>query len=1084
MEKQAFHAEWGRLKVSGRPLLTGATAGRSQLMLVACRTSPCLVHLFEDSNLVWIWRFPADPVFLLLGPAFRHQHVESIAGESKSSDSSSLLVITSDGRVWLLHYCKQYAFAKERFTEKKKEAVPEQLQKAVQEMLDGSDIRSLYGEKSFQSKLGDNLQSNATHGSQKSGLLYRGGAPNKRDEALVNPVGLDSVWKKVSGKTFERVDNKFKPKMVSEDEFLCYVPGTLAAAWGPNDTVALLGVSGTPKLVRVGSSGLPPHTFVESGIVNGHSFLGRESSCFLVASMMASAQDNADEQPEGHVTPLFQEKLFKKLFDCSETSSATSGILHGDSRGNLYTSLISPELEPFQTKLLCDFGQPIMAAFAIPATAASLKRDKSGSQEDHQTRKLHGCFLLLIGQLGKVILITGVKETGMQADNGPFWPPSRSFSWSCKNNSLTTTQLSERSLSFHEWEVFSPVTTACMLGPYRLCYCTRSEVFYTDLLENDEVQIYPHQRKTSAEPKDPVSLSLLKLSQKLQSSASDDFSRELQFKKELSSQKVSLGDPVLAVVGKGVSVRVGASSRPLVALTARGRLLSVEVSNHVSSRAVGVAEGIPKSWRSAVSRMEAKIQDLLRVVGEAADSTRVIKNHSSAINLALKELSGALLLAREISLYKMTVRRSDTSLVGERPAGKISSCVTVTDHTPVLVSPEILSFGPKSGRRLPVSSFHSRKVKIAMKLCNQSRHFLSPHWSLLLELRPGNSAQSVQVSFPINAGLGLPVGAEFMHEFVAQIPGKGLGPISLCVFLCHHQNYHHLIAQAEPHEKGVDPSSRKLGDISSNSGSLELSRSSGSVSVVLSRYRIDLLSLSEVTAPRLGIDTRVHFSGPDGRANWDVSAVNEDLSLGKFSSRLTLGSVRSTPSVETKDISRLLPELYLDDLLKRGVPSKDGQRISISVYDTGTASVSFSVGKDGGDCTVVEIALESSSLLLGSYLREALLWRLDHCKDIFILKECYPWQQTANVRTRARDADKYGGIDSPGERSEQSPAESLPGNAMDAVMEITDRLPVISELWKDVIKSPERAELSSLLKETHAAMRDVMLVYKSCREGG
>ncbi|KAL2643533.1 hypothetical protein R1flu_011120 [Riccia fluitans] len=1107
MEKLACHVEWGRLKISGRPLLTGAALGSSQLMFIACRASPFLVHLFQDSNLVSIWRFPADPVFLLLGPALHNKTVEDIAGDSNSSNGS-LLVITADGRVWLLRHLEKYDPLNDRSTKKRKETVPEELQKAVQEMLVGSDMKSLMAEKIAQPKQGDNnLQDNYTHGIQKSGLFHRGRPPTRRDDYVSNNSqgsfdlkGLNSAWRKVSSNTFPRFDSNLKLKVVSEKEFFCCVPGTVVAAWGPNDAVALLGVSGTVKLVRVGSSGPPPSAFAKPDMVCGRSVPGSELCCLLFASV--ATQRNSDERPEGYIT-MFQENFFKKLFGCADNNSAASGILHGDTKGHLYTSLVSPELELFQTRLLCDFGQPIVAAFAVPATGTSLKKKKLVSEEDRKTAKLHSCSLLIIGQLGKVILITGVKDTDMQVDDGLFWPTSRSFSWRSKN-ALLARQLNERSFSFHEWEVFSPVTSACMLGPYRLCYCTRSEIFYTDLVENDdEAQIYPRQPKANSEAKDSVSQSLLKLSQKLQPSASKDMIGGPLFKKELSTQKVPVVD-IVALAGKGVSVATG-SSRPLVGLTARGRLLSVEVSHHVSSRAVGVAEGIPKSWRPLLSRMEVKIQDILRVVGETAESTHVIKNHSATINLALKELAGALPLAREISLYMITVRRPDISLVGEPPQGMISSFLTVTDHNPVIVSPETLSFSPGSGRRLPLSSFYSRKVKIAIRLCNRSLHFLSPHWSLILELRAVNATQSVHFSLPINRGLGLPVGGEFTHEFIALLPGKGLGPVGLFVFLCHHQKYHQLIVEAEPslfscdggfvHTKGkelpsrqVDSFSSKLGDIVSNAGCLELSPSSGSVFVALSKYRIDILSISQVRAPSLAIDPRVQISSDKKHANLDV---NEDLSLRKFSSRITLSSVRNKPEVEGKDISKLLQDLSLDDLPKRGVAFKAGQRICVSAHEFGTFSISVNAGTAGGDCTAVDIALESSSLLLGSYLREALLWRLDCCKDVFVLKERCPWQQTATsvrIRTLASklvsDADRSSEslIDSSRERSQEGPAEPLLGKAMDFVTEINDRLAVISDLWENVISFRDGEQFSSLLKETHTAVGDVTAVYRICRE--
>ncbi|KAH7440266.1 hypothetical protein KP509_04G099000 [Ceratopteris richardii] len=89
--------EWSRVKLIGKPSLTGRG------LWVALRPLPRLVHIYYDSNLRGVLRFPKDPRFLLLVPS---EDASSNLGHEKESangsESISLLVLTSDGGLWFI----------------------------------------------------------------------------------------------------------------------------------------------------------------------------------------------------------------------------------------------------------------------------------------------------------------------------------------------------------------------------------------------------------------------------------------------------------------------------------------------------------------------------------------------------------------------------------------------------------------------------------------------------------------------------------------------------------------------------------------------------------------------------------------------------------------------------------------------------------------------------------------------------------------------------------------------------------------------------------------------------------------------
>ncbi|OAE28705.1 hypothetical protein AXG93_2091s1120 [Marchantia polymorpha subsp. ruderalis] len=1074
----------------------------------------------------------ADPTFMLFGPSFDENHWST--EERSKSLCSSLLVITSDGRVWLLDCAKESDSALERPSKKKRETVPEELQKALQEvMFDECDFRPLHMGKSSQEECWEDLEDVANHGSQMPGQRCSGG-PIKRAEhkmkefddrqvgtpsckESINPTLFSSFlvdsnpqWEKVSSDTFPRFDNKLKVKSVSQEALLTYVPGTLVAAFGPKNCIALLGVTGTLKVLQVSSRGLHQSTLKLSDATNFRSTDEREPSCLLYACVRSHCR--AYEQPEGNVASL-DAKFFENLFGKFDIMVSPFGILHGDTKGRVYASLLSSELSLSCHRLLCELSQPIVAILIVSAIHGfDRKRDYLEGEDHVETLEHDGHSLLIIGMLGKIILITGTKELVEQKDDGPFWPPSNNFSWRCKTNTLTGKQLNQQNLEFVEWEVSSPITSACMLGPHRLCYCSRSELYYADLFHSvDGVQIYPHHSKTrdflSAEVKDTPSVSHLRSSQNPQSSMSYNLAKET-YVKELISHKVPVADVVAKIAGRGVCGG-GGSSRPLVALTTRGRLLGVEVSNHVSSRALGVAGGIPKSLRSLQSRMEERIQGLLQRVDEVSKSTDLMKSHSASITIALTEMANASQIVKELCSEEIKMRRPDISLYGEPPKGKLSSFLTVTECSPVIISPESLSFSPGTGKSVPFRSFQSRRAKFVVRLCNKSLRVLSPYWSLLVELQSANSDHSVIISLLINRGLGLPVGGQFTQEFITQLPGKGLGPVNVSLFLCHHQISHHLIVKSQltllsstealintaENEMDSGPAyyltsnlQRNVNGLGlKNTGSIAANQASGGVCILLSQYRVDVLSLSQTAPAQLGLGSMVELKMAQKNVNLD--SIHCRL-FEKFSSKITLTSLKSTPysSNDSKETVRFWRDFYLDDLLEKGFISKAGKQISLLGYDSETFSISTNVGNVGEECPSFEIMLESSSLLVGALVREALMWRLDHSKCNFSVKEYCPWKTTENVvnSLASEDTGDETLINSPAEifqeGSEEYVSELKPMEISDTVTELDQRLAVIFDLWEDVLRSPESVEFTSVLNETCTTIQEVMVAYRTCRE--
>lgn len=117
--------EWEQLRVVGLPLLSGAAFGATPLLWVACRAQPCLVHIFCDTKLQEIWRFPADAVFLSVASGARPQ--------GNHDGAPSLLVITREGCIWIVQLSKTSTGAS-RFFSKAIGIVDERIQQRHQDL--------------------------------------------------------------------------------------------------------------------------------------------------------------------------------------------------------------------------------------------------------------------------------------------------------------------------------------------------------------------------------------------------------------------------------------------------------------------------------------------------------------------------------------------------------------------------------------------------------------------------------------------------------------------------------------------------------------------------------------------------------------------------------------------------------------------------------------------------------------------------------------------------------------------------------------------------------------------------------------
>jgi hypothetical protein len=497
-------------------------------------------------------------------------------------------------------------------------------------------------------------------------------------------------------------------------------------------------------------------------------------------------------------------------------------------------------VETASPQVLCDLEQPIMAIF--PIFSNSVPTQTNGSSRSEETETMGATGLLVIGQLGRVIIISSQKlgnESEEPVGNGPFLPPRFKFS------SSSTEKMCQRiSLVLSERKIKGPVTSVCMLGRNRLCHLVSSEVFVTDLFPTTPA-VVPKSNCNSLGPEISVSEHFKPL----------HFLHQ-QVRERLVSRRVLVSN-VVAIAGAGL-FKVYTGSRPLVVLMAGGCLQGVKVSDQFTIPATNTDELL--STRSQVSQNASSketIKALLQSVADVEACTDAVQSHDRALNLSMNELAVALPLAYNIATnskqkklcpHGLHLADGDNhpsvehySLSGLSKTGLF--CNISTSPVPMTsIFPDQLSFGgptmlqaKKVGKPIEKEQIKDYLTRIEVMIVNNSLSPVSQYWSLLVSLKSCLSSKVpvAQFSFAINNGLGLPVGAQWNHSFNVALPGGPLGPVVATVFLCHIHDYHKLLLNSQDHLK-------------QGKGTV------GAACILLLQQRIDVFSLLGDLPPKLG----------------------------------------------------------------------------------------------------------------------------------------------------------------------------------------------------------------------------------------
>lgn len=269
--------------------------------------------------------------------------------------------------------------------------------------------------------------------------------------------------------------------------------------------------------------------------------------------------------------------------------------------------------------------------------------------------------VLIVGRLGTVVALFTANQ---ELSDSPFLP---------RNNTrrMRDIRLTATDVGFREWKIKSPVTSVCMVGLNYVCYTAGSDVCCAEIFESVSVSCDPSQSSST----------------------------KLRYRP--SHKTVSVADRVCGIAGNA-SARRPFIGRPLVALTTRGRLVSLELLDQPASNAVVDKKTSARpstSWGMSQSRTRDKVkvawplcgictcyicatillycwnlnlstrvserprvadvivpfmsQDLLQAVADIARQTDDVRNQCKAINVAIYELAASLHLAYLLSKEKV-----------------------------------------------------------------------------------------------------------------------------------------------------------------------------------------------------------------------------------------------------------------------------------------------------------------------------------------------------------------------------------------------------------------------------------------------
>nr|ACN39910.1 unknown [Picea sitchensis] len=1019
-EKEPRHVEWARLRIAGRPLITGITTGETPLLWVACRASPRLVHVYCDSQLKVIWRFPSDPNFIHLEKERNRLSQKGCMTTSYDTNTPALFVVTLDGSVWLLPVCPADG-ATERPSKRKKEShttisqtIVPSLRKDEWGLFEDIDVYDSMDCDICVTALPDKC------GSSDSLMPETSCHVSSREKMSTSKAGEVCLQVKQLSTSFTtKVIQKNIPKLAMQENLIGIVQGACFAFFGPQDMVIVISTSGLELFQTSSLAGNSSAIFRRLESIDGDIYFREETTCALIVSPAKTVSVGG----YGQTTVFLHDKLFGAFSDRFISAKPQHLLLKGGIDGHVYVSpLFCQEIKLSSSTVLCNLGQPILALLAIHSgnsghKSGVLKNDISGKQPEREHLEVRDTLLIVDRDIQKSV--------GMVTENMP----------------------------------------------------NQSAEYGIGLRRQDAVQ---------------------------NNASKNDLQRVRYVLKEiLLPKKIPVADSLIGVTGKDFSVS-NISGRPLVVLTARGRILGVEIAQYLPTPEGCYTGPIPKkTWRTWESNIDDHVKKLINIIDDISRSASYIQQCNQALNLAIAELSISLKVASSI----LTDPNRDRLL---RPSPPNSTCVSntrlstrcsikVTPFPVMLVSSRTLAFEdfPRSSEINSVENLLQTQIclpaRISVTLYNCTSYSLSSHWTLVLELHNTGVTNGTTTTYSsiINNGFGLARDAQCIIEWDVKLPSLHAGPVSVFTYLCHVHDYHELLHEQSSKDQGEKMITKKhLQGLTSVDDSrideflaivsLEEIQSTpvastmpldpfGSIFIPLSQHRIDILSL--VSQPPQKFHHTVKACHPSDTsaafsANTVINKVCYDNVLGAFSGTLNVSSETSERHPKTAaDALKIWKELLLDDVLEKGILSKAGDKVILSIPGGEIISILLKYVRD----EQILLHFEAPTLLLGCLLKEALTWRLKNCKEI------------GSSQNRKTSLHSFPVSQDLTDRN-MTDAKSLETKKQLEV--ILHRAEALTTIWNEIKPQDARdtKEVLPVLADIHSVINDLLKLYKSYRE--
>ncbi|KAG0618266.1 hypothetical protein M758_4G050100 [Ceratodon purpureus] len=919
--------EWEQLRVVGKPLLSGAAFGATPLLWVACRAQPCLVHVFCDTQLQDIWRFPADPVFLSIGSGSRQ------GGNDEGAQSSGrLLVITRDGCIWIVQLSKTITTASR----------PSKRQKTVK--------------------------------TQKVGEIQRIKPVLAGTTIVEAPSGTPHVpglrWKELDVETYTPSPRAIEVKNVLvADTLVGTVPGAKVAAFGPNNYVALGSPVGSPELLCVNRLAASHPEGAEYPIsISG---LRREPACLLTVSSVQHRQKHGP----GDCQAVLSQDLFESLSSPSAGASDYEILLiQGGMNGRVSTFRMEKDTVVSPPHTVCDLHQPVVTIIPLahlPTRSGS--NSQMGATEGYD--EVRGAnWLIVIGVLGQVAFLSSVRDqlTMEEPNDGPFLARRNHTPTRVENTSRSLSILKE--LVSNEGVLSGPVTSACLVGGARLCYTVGSAVFISELFDDLESVLESGGVGSRVE----------------YSRSSSSNMRADNSLVKLPCQRIPISN-VAAITGPGLFTYNGTHSLVTLTGAGRllSIKISKQFASPFSTGNLGIdcCQNSLKAYSGNCIKVSLQsIADAESCRNAIQNHEQALTLAMNELALALPRARD-IATSKKNLVCKTSFRNNQSSSKEESATANVGLGCTLTAATVPSTSlgDDQLSFGGIGfGSLRKPSKFVDRnvhqffKTRLDIALINHSRTPLSQYWSCILELQSclSTASPASQYSFTINNGHGLPVGFQWNHRIHVNLPGGPWGPVMATMYLCHLHDSHQALLQ-NSRGFGLGRSGQNLG------------RASSAGCVVLLRQQIDLFSLLQGPqstlghtswTPALSGNTNLKTKGSSlaGIGGTELLDLADADTLGSFSGDLAFSFSLDAKHNVSKPINNTADwqHAFLSNFLQQPASSTEWRRLRLTSQGGHTVAISVDGRKGQGGEYQSLVNIQTPCLLLGILLREALLCQI------------------------------------------------------------------------------------------------------------